>query len=100
MMCLYFSVAQSSARWNGSSLRDSHERLPCASGSSHTADSIGSSENDTNSETSTADAIVNANGANHCSAMPPMNAIGTNTTTIDIVVAVTASPISEVPSRA
>ncbi len=69
-------------------------------GSGQYADSIGSSENDTNSDTSTEQAIVSANGANHCSAMPPMNAIGTNTTTIENVVAATASPISSVPSRA
>ena len=43
--------------------------------------------------------MVSANGAIHCWAMPPMNAIGTNTTTIENVVAATARPISEVPSR-
>ena len=34
-----------------------------------TADSIGSSENDTNSDTSTEQAIVSANGLNHCPAI-------------------------------
>ena len=66
-------------------------------GSGQYAESIGSSENDTNSDTSTAHAIVSANGANHCPAMPPMNAIGTNTATIENVVAATARPISSVP---
>ena len=46
-------------------------RSPCVAaprspGSAQTADSIGSSENDTNSDTSTEHAIVSANGANHC----------------------------------
>ena len=44
--------------------------------------------------------MVSANGANHCSAIPPMKAIGTNTTTIEKVVAATARPISLVPSWA
>ena len=44
--------------------------------------------------------MVSANGANHCSASPPMNATGTKTTTIENVVAATARPISSVPSRA
>ena len=80
-------------------MRTSHDLVASlTSGSSHTADSIGSSENDTNKDTSTEHAIVSANGANHCWATPPMNAMGTNTTTIDSVVAVTARPISEVPS--
>ena len=43
---------------------------------------------------------MSANGANHCSASPPMNATGTNTTTIEKVVAATARPISLVPSCA
>lgn len=42
--------------------------------------------------------MVSANGANHCSATPPMKAIGTKTTTIEKVVAATARPISSVPS--
>ena len=45
-------------------------------------------------------AIVSANGLNHCPATPPMKAIGTNTTTIENVVAATARPISSVPSCA
>ena len=69
-------------------------------GSGQYADSIGSSENDTNSDTSTEQAMVSASGANHCCARPPMKAMGTNTTTIDNVVAATARPISDVPSRA
>ena len=68
-------------------------------GSGQYADSIGSSENETNSDTSTEQAIVSANGANHSCASPPMNAIGTKTTTIENVVAATARPISDVPSR-
>jgi hypothetical protein len=69
-------------------------------GSGQYADSIGSSENDTNSDTSTEHAIVNANGAIHCCAMPPRKPIGTKTTTIENVVAATARPISDVPSCA
>ncbi len=61
---------------------------------------MGSSENEMKSETSTDDAIVSANGLNHCPAIPPMNAMGTNTATIENVVAATARPISDVPSRA
>ena len=55
-------------------------------------------EADTNSDTSTAHAMVSANGLNHCPATPYMNATGTNTATIENVVAATASPISSVPS--
>ena len=61
---------------------------------------MGSSENDTNNETSTAQAMVNANGLNHWPDKPAMNAIGTNTATIENVVAATARPISSVPSCA
>ena len=44
--------------------------------------------------------MVKPNGLNHWPAMPPRNAIGMKTTTIDSVVAVTARPISSVPSKA
>ena len=50
--------------------------------------------------TSTDDTTVTANGRNHSPAPPPMNATGTNTATIENVVAVTARPISAVPLRA
>ena len=81
--------------------RDPAAAAPSAvCGSGQYADSIGSSENETNSDTSTEQTIVSANGLNHCPAIPPMNAIGMNTTTIDSVVAVTARPISSVPSNA
>src|SRR5688500_11400646 len=69
-------------------------------GSAQYADNIGSSENDTKSDTSTEQAIVSANGLNHCPATPYMKPTGTNTATIENVVAATASPISSVPSRA
>ena len=42
--------------------------------------------------------MVSANGLNHCPAMPYMNPTGTNTATIENVVAATANPISSVPS--
>ena len=44
--------------------------------------------------------MVSANGLNHCPATPYMKATGTNTATIEKVVAATASPISSVPSCA
>ena len=69
-------------------------------GSCHTADSIGSSVKDTNSDTSTATATVTPNWKKNRPMMPLMNAIGTNTATIANVVAITARPISSVPSRA
>ena len=63
------------------------------------ADSIGSREKETNSETSTEQAIVSAKGLNHCPPMPGMKPIGTNTARMENVVAATARPISSVPSR-
>src|ERR1700716_371435 len=67
-------------------------------GSAQYADSMGSSENDTNSDTSTDAAIVSANGLNHCPPPPYRNATGTNTATIENGGAATARPISSVPS--
>src|ERR1700681_686543 len=67
-------------------------------GSAQYADNIGSSENDTNSDTSTDAAIVSAKGLNHCPATPYMNATGTNTATIENGVAGTARTTSSVPS--
>ena len=69
-------------------------------GSFQYAESIGSSENDTKSDTNTDAAIVSANGLNHWPPTPGMKAIGTNTARIENVVAATARPISSVPSRA
>ena len=54
----------------------------------------------TNSDTSTATATVTPNWKKKRPMMPLMNAIGTNTATIANVVAITARPISSVPSRA
>ena len=54
----------------------------------------------TNSDTSTAAVTVMPNGKKNLPMMPLMNAIGTNTATIENVVASTASPISSVPWRA
>ena len=45
-------------------------------------------------------ATVSAKGRNHSPAPPPMNATGMNTAMIDKVVAVTARPISRVPTLA
>ena len=69
-------------------------------GSCHTADSIGSSVNETKRDTSTATATVTPNWKKKRPMRPLMKAIGTNTATIANVVAITASPISSVPSRA
>ena len=69
-------------------------------GSCQTDDSIGSSVKLTNSDTITATATVTPNWKKKRPMMPLMNAIGTNTATIANVVAITASPISSVPSRA
>ena len=66
-------------------------------GSAQYADNIGSSEKETNRDTSTDAAIVSANGLNHCPATPYMKATGTKTQTIEYVVAETAIPISSVP---
>ena len=54
----------------------------------------------TNSDTSTATATVMPNWKKNRPMMPLMNATGTNTATIANVVAITARPISSVPSRA
>ena len=69
-------------------------------GSRHSDESIGSSVKLTNSDTSTATATVRPNWKKNWPMMPFMKAIGTNTATIANVVAITASPISSVPSRA
>ena len=69
-------------------------------GSCQTDESIGSSVKLTNSDTSTATATVTPNWKKKRPMMPLMNAIGTNTATIANVVAITARPISSVPSRA
>ena len=54
----------------------------------------------TNSDTSTATVTVMPNGWKNLPTMPPMKATGTNTAQIAKVVAITARPISSVPSRA
>ena len=71
-----------------------------SAGSCQIDDSIGSSVNDTNSDTSTAAVTVMPNAKKNLPMMPLMNATGTNTATIANVVAITASPISLVPSSA
>ena len=75
---------------------------PCpvisSSGSCQTLESIGSSVNETNSDTSTANATVTPNWKKIRPIMPPMNATGMNTATTASVVDSTASPISSVPS--
>ena len=77
-----------------------HFSLSTRCGSAQYAESIGSSENETNNDTSTEHAIVRANGLNHCPPTPGMKPIGTNTARMENVVAATARPISSVPSRA
>src|SRR5688572_23577415 len=101
MTSLYASALRSNHALNRSSMRAIGFLRSWASicGSAQYADNIGSSEKDTSSEKATAHAIVSANGLNHCPATPYMNAIGTNTQIIEKVVAVTATPISSVPSR-
>ena len=54
----------------------------------------------TNRLTSTATATVMPNGKKNLPMIPFMNATGTNTAQIAKVVAITAKPISSVPSRA
>ncbi len=66
----------------------------------HHADSIGVRVNETNSDTSTAQATVRPNWKKNLPMIPPMNATGTNTATIDSVVATTARKISRVPTPA
>src|SRR5262245_45886299 len=63
---------------------------PSACGSYQRDDSIGSSVNDTNSDTVTAKATTMPNWKKNRPTMPPMNATGTNTARIDSVVAMTA----------
>src|SRR5687768_12140650 len=101
MTPLYFVASPLNHRLNRSSFFVIHA-FSCSGlcGSGQYAESIGSSENETNSDTSTEQAIVRANGLNHCPATPYMKPTGTNTATIENVVAATARPISSVPSRA
>ncbi len=69
-------------------------------GSCQTEESIGSRVKLTNNDTSTATATVSPNWKKNWPTMPFIKAIGTKTATIAKVVAITASPISSVPSRA
>ena len=69
-------------------------------GSRQTDDSMGSSVKLTNRETSTATATVMPNCRKKRPMMPSMKATGTNTATMANVVAITARPISLVPSLA
>src|SRR5436853_6495348 len=69
-------------------------------GSPQYADSIGSSVNEMNRLTSTEATTVSANGRNHSPGTPGMKATGTNTATMENVVAATARPISAVPFSA
>ena len=61
---------------------------------------MGSSVNDTNSDTETANATTMPNWKKNRPTIPPMNATGTNTARMESVVASTAKPISAVPLRA
>jgi hypothetical protein len=74
---------------------------PCStSGSGQMLDSMGSSVNDTKSDTSTANATVTPNWKKIFPICPPMKATGTKTATTASVVDSTARPISSVPSLA
>ena len=101
----YFSAPRSNHRLNAeiaflSGLRD----FPCApstcGSTPQCAAIIGVSVNETKSETSTAKATVIPNWKKNRPMMPPMNATGTNTATMERVVAMTARKISFVPSPA
>ena len=63
-------------------------------------ESMGSSVNETKSETATAKATVTPNWKKILPIMPPMKATGMNTAITASVVAKTARPISSVPSFA
>ena len=71
-----------------------------AGGSCHTLLSMGSSVKLTNRLTSTATTTVMPKGWKNLPMMPPMKATGTNTAHSAKVVAITARPISSVPTRA
>ncbi len=62
--------------------------------------SIGVSVKDTSSETAMAKDAVNPKDDMKRPVMPPMNPMGRNTASSESVVAMTASPISLVPSMA
>jgi len=61
---------------------------------------MGSSVKEIARLTRTEQATVSAKGLNHSPAPPGIKATGKNTAMMDMVVAVTASPISAVPSKA
>ena len=63
-------------------------------------DSIGVSVNETSIDSSTAAETVRPNWKKNRPIMPSMKATGTNTATMERVVATTARPISEVASSA
>ena len=69
-------------------------------GSCQMDDSMGSSVKLTNIEIITAATMVRPNWWKNLPMMPPMKPMGKNTATIDSVVAITARPISSVPSKA
>src|SRR5205085_11530376 len=64
------------------------------------ADSIGVSVNDTSNDTAIANDAVNPNDDMKRPTMPPMKPTGKKTASSDSVVAITARPISRVPSIA
>ena len=61
---------------------------------------MGSSVNETTRLTMTEATTVSAKGRNHCPDTPGMKATGAKTATMASVVAVTARPISRVPTKA
>ena len=63
-------------------------------------DSIGSSVKAMSSDIATAKAMVRANDLKNWPTMPVMNPTGRNTARMVKVVAITARPISDVPTRA
>jgi hypothetical protein len=75
--------------------------LPCFDGGfTKRAQSIGVSVNETSSETAMAKAAVKPNELMKRPTMPPMKPTGRKTASSEIVVAMTANPISRVPSMA
>ncbi len=88
----------SATRRTGPAVRRASSASCSASGSCQTLESIGSSVNETKSETPTAKATVTPNWKKILPIIPPMNATGMKTAITASVVAKTASPISSVPS--
>src|SRR6185369_9277482 len=101
MAMRYLSAAVSNQSLKISSQRAIPLRLPWRwiEGSCQREESIGSRVNETNRDTSTAKATLMPNWKKKRPTIPFMKATGTKTAMMEMVVAKTASPISEVPNR-